>query len=200
MSEIYSKLALKFAQKAIGVDKEIPGFYDPKTEYYNFDALWQDIIIKSKVIAKIKEFIATDVGGLYTVSRILATDTVTINYSFGSIPIISAVCDLLKKDLLIWSENPETHKAGHKMFGKLTDKDEVIIIHDLLREAITITDIVNTLSSTSKCKIKGIVVLVNTTDKTELSQLGDFSIKYPVPIYSFISPKDIEPTSCARCE
>ncbi|MFA5795488.1 MAG: hypothetical protein WC980_10545 [Candidatus Brocadiia bacterium] len=200
MSEIYGKLALKFARKVTGIEKEIAGFYDPKTEYYNFDALWQDLIIKSKVIAKVKEFIATEVDGLFTISKILATDTVTINYSFGSIPIISQVCDLLKKDMIIWSENPDTSKVGPKMFGKLTDKDEVLIVHDLLREAITITDIVNTLSSTSKCKIKGIVVLLNTTDRTELSQLGNFSIKYPVPIYSFVSNRDLEYISCARCE
>lgn len=183
MSTIYQKLSLKFSQKVLGSDKEIPGFYDGTTEYFNFDALWQDIIVKNKVILKVKEFIASDVINLYPVTKILATDTVIINYSYGSIPIVSAVCDILKKNLVIWSEGADKSK----LFGAVSDKDEVLIIHDLLREAITLKAIINTLTATSKCKINGIVILVNTTDKTELSRLGDFPVKYPVPIYSFVS-------------
>jgi orotate phosphoribosyltransferase-like protein len=187
MSAIYQNLSLKFSQKTLGSDAEIPGFYDPKTEYFNFDALWKNLTVKNKVILKVKEFIASDVANLYPVTKILATDTVIINYSYGSIPIVSAVCDLLKKNLVIWTESAESDKGGSKLFGDVSDKDEVLIIHDLLREAITLKGIVNTLTATSKCKINGIVILVNTTDKTELSQLGDFPIKYPVPIYSFVS-------------
>ncbi|MFA5795486.1 MAG: hypothetical protein WC980_10535 [Candidatus Brocadiia bacterium] len=184
MSLSYKKLAVKFAQKILG--RPIGSFYAPKTEYYNFDALWQDNRIKSRTVAQLAKYLSRNVRGLNGINKIVATDTVTVNFSFGTVPVISSVAERLGKDLLIWSESDNADVDPHRVFGKLNKNDRVLIVHDLLRGAITIKDVVNTIAA-RRCKIKGIVILINTTDATELSQIGSFNVGYPVPIYSFVS-------------
>jgi len=184
----YKDLSAQFSRKVLGADKPIPGFYDSGLEYFNFDALWEDNSVKDKVIAGLQDFISREVPELNKITKILGTDTVTINYSFGTLPVVSVVSHLLKKDLVIWSERGDLARNAPKIFGKISDNDEVLIVHDLLRETIIVKSILDTLVSASKCKIKGVVILMNTTNKKSLSEIGYTQIAYPVPIYSFASP------------
>lgn len=184
----YQSLATGFAQKILGVNKLIPGFYDSGLEYFNFDALWEENSVKDKVIAGLSDFISREVPELNKITKILGTDTVTVNYSFGTLPVVSVVAHLLKKDLVIWSERGDLARNAPKIFGRISDNDEVLIVHDLLRETIIVKSILDTLVSVSKCKVKGVVILMNATSKKSLSEIGYTKIAYPVPIYSFISP------------
>ena len=184
----YKELSDRFSRKILGADNPIPGFYDSGLEYFNFDALWAESGVKDKVIAGLKDFISRQVPELNKITKILGTDTVTVNYSFGTLPVVSVVSHLLKKDLVIWSERGDLARNAPKIFGKISDNDEVLIVHDLLRETIIVKSILDTLLAGSKCKIKGVVVLVNATNKKSLSELDYTKIAYPVPIYSFVSP------------
>lgn len=184
----YQSLAESFARRVFGSDKPIQGFYDSGLEYFNFDALWEDSRVKDSVIAALRDFISREAGDLSRVTKILGTDTVTVNYSFGTLPIVSTVAHLLKKDLVIWSERGDLARNAPKVFGKISDSDEVLIVHDFLRETIIVKAILDTLTASSKCRIKGVMVLVNATNKKSLSEMGYTKIPYPVPIYSFISP------------
>jgi len=184
----YKELSVQFSRKLLGADKPIPGFYDGDLEYFNFDALWAESSIKDRVISGLKDFISSQVPELNKVTKILGTDTVTVNYSFGTLPVVSVVSHLLKKDLVIWSERGDLARNAPKVFGKISDNDEVLIVHDLLRETVIVKAILDTLVSVSKCKIKGLVILVNATNKKSLSEIDYAKITYPVPIYSFVSP------------
>ena len=181
----YKDLSAQFSRKILGVDKPIPGFYDSGLEYFNFDALWEENSIKDKVIAGLKDFMARQVPELNKITKILGTDTVTVNYSFGTLPVVSTVAHLLKKDLVIWSERGDLARNAPKIFGKISDNDEVLIVHDLLRETIIVKSILDTLLASCKCKVKGVVVLVNVTGKKSLNEIGYTGMAYPVPIYSF---------------
>ncbi|MEW6026517.1 MAG: hypothetical protein AB1599_04405 [Planctomycetota bacterium] len=184
----YKGLSDRFSMKVFGADKPIPGFYDSGLEYFNFDALWEDGRVKDSVITAIKDLISREVVDLNKVTKVLGTDTVTVNYSFGTLPIVSTVAHLLKKDLVIWSERGDLARNAPKIFGKISDNDEVLIVHDFLRETIIVKAILDTLVSASKCRIKGVVVLVNAANKKSLSDIGYTQIAYPVPIYSFVNP------------
>ncbi|MEK7309700.1 MAG: hypothetical protein AAB038_02655 [Planctomycetota bacterium] len=184
----YKDLAAQFSRKVLGADKPIPGFYDSDLEYFNFDALWEENSIKDKVITGLNDFISREVPELNKVTKILGTDTVTVNYSFGTLPVVSAVSHLLKKDLVIWSERGDLARNAPKIFGKISDNDEVLIVHDFLRETVIAKAIIDTLVAGSKCRIKAVVVLLNAANKKSLSEIGYTRIAYPVPIYSFISP------------
>jgi hypothetical protein len=183
----YQSLSTGFAQKVLGADKSIPGFYDSGLEYFNFDALWEENSVKDKVIAGLRDFISREVPEFNKITKILGTDTVTINYSFGTLPVVSVVSHLLNKDMVIWSERGDLARNAPKIFGKISDNDEVLIIHDLLRETIIVKSILDTLVSVSKCKIKGVVVLMNVINKKSLREIDYTRIAYPVPIYSFVS-------------
>lgn len=188
MNSSYQELYRRFCKKALGSEQDILGFYDAETEYFNFDALWQNSVVKSKVVRSLTEFVSHNVPNLNKVTKILGTDTVTINYSFGTLPLVSPLCDLLGKDLVIWSEYGSVASGASRVFGRLTDNDEVLVIHDLLRETITLRAVLDNIADASKCKVNGIVVLVNITGKTMLSQLVTLKkIQYPIPIYSFVS-------------
>ncbi|MBI5778689.1 MAG: hypothetical protein HZA49_04475 [Planctomycetes bacterium] len=184
----YQSLAEGFAKKVLGANKPIPGFYDSGLEYFNFDALWDDNKVKDSVITALRDFMAREVVDLNKVTKILGTDTVTVNYSFGTLPIVSTVAHLLKKDLVIWSERGDLARNAPKVFGKISANDEVLIVHDLLRETVIAKAILDTLVAASKCRIKGVVVLVNAANKKSLSEMGYTKIAYPVPIYSFVCP------------
>lgn len=191
MSKAYKATALEFSRKVFGSrNAALSGFYNDKIEYFNFDALWTEYAVRRRVAAQLSRFIRRNVRGLGSVTKILGTDTVTVNYSFGTLPLAGALADTLEKDLLIWSETGDLPTGQPKLYGQVSRSDKVLIIHDLLRETITLKSLVTTLLSKTRCRIAGIIVLVNTTSKTELRQLGDFKINYPVPIHSFVSTSE----------
>ncbi|MDI6733470.1 MAG: hypothetical protein QME16_06095 [Planctomycetota bacterium] len=188
MQNGYERIYRQFCDKVVGSDKGIIGFYEPVLEYFNFDALWQNAAVKNRVVNVLKDFISSEVKDINSVTKIVGTDTVTINYSFGTLPIVGPLCDLLGKDLLIWSEKGNLATGGPKLFGRYEDRDEILIVHDFLRETIVLQSILNTIIAVSKCRINGIVVLVNIASKSKREQLAKFdNITYPIPIYSFIS-------------
>jgi hypothetical protein len=128
------------------------------SEYISLDSLWKNPKYFKQMVSFLIQLIELQYQDK---TKFLASDKEIGD--FGILPIVSVLSERLEIPMLIWKENAKPFTGESRTFGEISEKDNILIFHDVNAGSGTLLRIQQDISL--KCKNTAILCLISKIEK-----------------------------------